>query len=253
MDVGEMHYEFKLKLNKVDSLDYNNFLVPEIDWYLNEAQHIFIKTRYSGNNSRAAGFEASQKRTDDLRNLVVKDQIIATVPTSSDPSVYEALLPFQGIERYMFALRVMANGFKGTCEGKLNCIQTQHDDLNDTLKNPFYAPSFEWREVPVVYGTSGGGASDLNKLFVYTDGTFSITSINLDYLRHPARIAHPTVFAGGQYLLPDNSGTLITLDQNCELAEHTHKEIVDLAVQLVAGDIDHPGIQSKMLKTSINE
>ena len=62
MDVGEMHYEFKLKLNKVDSLDYNNFLVPEIDWYLNEAQNIFIKTRYSGNNSRATGFEASQKK-----------------------------------------------------------------------------------------------------------------------------------------------------------------------------------------------
>ena len=253
MDVGEMHYEFKLKLNKVDSLDYNNFLVPEIDWYLNEAQHIFIKTRYSGNNSRAAGFEASQKRTDDLRNLVVKDQIIATIPTSSDPSVYEAILPSIGPERYMFALRVMANGTKADCEGKLNCIQTQHDDLNDTLKNPFYAPSFEWREVPVVYGTSGAGASDLNKLFVYTDGTFSITSINFDYLRHPARIAYPSVFTGGQYLLPDSSGTLITADQNCELAEHTHKEIVDLAVSIVAGDIDHPGIQSKMLKTSINE
>tara|TARA_R100000315_G_C5235124_1_gene146689 strand:+ start:2067 stop:2828 length:762 start_codon:yes stop_codon:yes gene_type:complete len=253
MDVGEMHYEFKLKLNKVDSLDYNNFLVPEIDWYLNEAQSIYIKTRYSGNNSRAAGFEASQKRTDDLRNLVVRDKIFAAIPTSSDPSVYEVLLPSTGIERYMFALRMTANGAKSGCEGKLNCIQTQHDDLNDTLKNPFYAPSFEWREVPIVYGTTGAGASDINKVFVYTDGSFSITSINIDYLRHPARIAYPSGFAGNQYLLPDNSGTLVTADQNCELSEHTHKEIVDLAVQIVAGDIDHPGFQSKMLKTSINE
>ena len=98
MDVGEMHYEFKLKLNKVDSLDYNNFLVPEIDWYLNEAQSIYIKTRYSGNNSRAAGYEASQKRTDDLRNLVVRDKIFAAIPTSSDPSVYEILLSTQVVQ-----------------------------------------------------------------------------------------------------------------------------------------------------------
>ena len=253
MDVGEMHYEFKLKLNKVDSLDYTNFLVPEIDWYLNESQHIFIKTRYSGNNSRAAGFEQSQKRIDDLRNIVVRDTILATIPTSSDPSVYEAVLPSTGLERYLFSLRIIANGFKSTCEGKLNCILTQHDDLNDTLKNPFYAPSFEWREVPIVFGTSGGGASDANKVFVYTDGSFSITSLNIDYLRHPARIAYPSGIAGGQYMLPDSSGTVISIDQNCELAEHTHKEIVDLAVSIVAGDIDHPGIQSKMLKTSINE
>ena len=183
----------------------------------------------------------------------MKDSIIATVPSASDPSVYEAMLPSAGPERYMFALRVMANGSKNECEGKLNCIQTQHDDLNDTLKNPFYAPSFEWREVPIVYGTSGAGATDINKVFVYTDGSFSITSINFDYLRHPARIAYPSGFAGNQYILPDSTSTLIVADQNCELAEHTHKEIVDLAVQLVAGDIDHPGFQAKMLKTSINE
>ena len=248
-----MHYEFKLKLNKIDSFDYSNFLIPEIDWYLNEAQYIFIKTRYSGNNSRAAGFEQSQKRTDDLRNIVVRDKILATIPTSSDPSIYEAVLPSTGTERYLFSLRIMANGFKATCEGKLNCIQTQHDDLNDTLKNPFYAPSFEWREVPIVFGTSGGGASDANKVFVYTDGSFSITSLNIDYLRHPARIAYPSGIAGAQYILPDSTLTVISTDQNCELAEHTHKEIVDLAVSIVAGDIDHPGIQSKMLKTSINE
>ena len=46
MTVQEMHYEFKLKLNKVDSLDYSNFQVPEIDWYLNEAMNVFMKQRY---------------------------------------------------------------------------------------------------------------------------------------------------------------------------------------------------------------
>jgi len=244
-----MHYEFKLKLNKVDSMDYNNFLAPEIDWYLNESQEVFIKQRYGNKNNHGTGFEVTQKRTDDLRNLVVKDLILAANPSSSDPSVYECVLP----NDYMFSVRNVANGVKGVCEGKLNCIQTQHDDLNDTLKNPFYAPSFEWREVPIVFGTSGAGSADADKIFVYSDGSFSITSINIDYLRRPARIAYPSGIAGGQYMLPDSAGTIINTDQNCELARHTHKEIVDLAVQIVAGDIDHPGIQSKVIKASINE
>ena len=94
MTVEEMHYEFKLKLNKIDSNDYSNIIIPEIDWYLNEAQSIYIKTRYSGNNSKAAGFEASQKRTDDLRNLVVKDRIIATVPSASCPHKFVNCLNF---------------------------------------------------------------------------------------------------------------------------------------------------------------
>jgi len=38
-----MHYDLKVKLNKVDSQQYRNLLIPEIDWALNEAQNIFIK------------------------------------------------------------------------------------------------------------------------------------------------------------------------------------------------------------------
>ena len=39
-----MHYDLKLKLNKLDSNQYRNLLVPEIDWVLNEAETIFIKS-----------------------------------------------------------------------------------------------------------------------------------------------------------------------------------------------------------------
>ena len=38
MNISEMHYDFKKKLNKVDSEQNRNLLVPEIDWALNEAQ-----------------------------------------------------------------------------------------------------------------------------------------------------------------------------------------------------------------------
>ena len=44
MNVRGMHYDVKQKLNKVDSQQYRNLRVPEIDWKLNEAYEIFVKS-----------------------------------------------------------------------------------------------------------------------------------------------------------------------------------------------------------------
>ena len=61
-----MHIEFKLGLDKTDSLNYPNFEPEEIDLWLNRAQDRFVKTRYVHNN-KTETFEETQKRTDDLR------------------------------------------------------------------------------------------------------------------------------------------------------------------------------------------
>ena len=44
MSVKDMHYDFKTKLNKLDSNLYRNLQIPEIDRKLNEAMFIFIKS-----------------------------------------------------------------------------------------------------------------------------------------------------------------------------------------------------------------
>ena len=62
MTIKEMTYDFKIKLDKVDSLSKKNFLPNEIDWILNEAIALFVKQRYGQNNSKRAGFESVQKK-----------------------------------------------------------------------------------------------------------------------------------------------------------------------------------------------
>jgi|TARA_Y100000296_G_C5082870_1_gene210851 hypothetical protein len=247
MTVEEMHYEFKLKLNKVDSLDYSNFQIPEIDWYLNEAMNVFMKQKYGIFSSKGVGFETIQKRIDDLRNLVVKEGL-TTGLSQTDSNTFEASLPGD----YIFLVRAKATASKKGCKKKeLTCVQVQHDDLNGILEDPYYSPSYEWGELPLVFGTTGTAATDLDKVFVYTDGSFTVQLLNVDYLRRPKRISFPIGTPNSQYNYPD--GTTVIANQDCELAEHTHKEIVDLAVQIVAGDIDHPGYQIKALKNTINE
>lgn len=250
MTVQEMHYDFKIKFNKLDSNDYRDFQVPEIDWLLNEAQEVFLKQRYGINNTTQKGFEGSQKRIDDLRNLVMKNVSLSPVnQVALDPVSYEAELP----DNYIFAIRVQSVVTKTSCPDKtLVCKPTQHDDLSNCLLDPNYNPSYEWGEMPVVYGTLSSNAADANRIFGYTDGSFTVTSFILDYLREPARIAFPGGVPGGQYILPDGS-TIVLPNQDCELPEHTHREIVDIATLIAAGDINHPGYQVKAAKTSINE
>lgn len=249
MNVQEMHYDFKIKFNKLDSNDYRDFQIPEIDWLLNEAQELFLKQRYGINNTSQKGFEGNQKRIDDLRNLVMKNISLPGTQVISDPVSYEATLPSD----YIFAIRVQAIANNATCGDKtLICKPTQHDDLSNCLLDPNYKPSYEWGEMPIVYGTLSANTADANRIFGYTDGSFSVVSFTLDYLREPKRIAFPSGVPGGQYIYPDGV-TTVTTDQDCELPEHAHREIVDIAVLISAGDINHPGYQVKMAKIGMNE
>ena len=59
MTVAEMHIQFKVGLDKTDSLNYPNFEPEEIDLWLNKAQEKFIKSRYSHDVKRET-FEETQ-------------------------------------------------------------------------------------------------------------------------------------------------------------------------------------------------
>ena len=66
-----MHIAVNLGVQKIGSFQVDNLLPEEIDHELNLAQRRFIKQRYSNlSNAKRQGFEQSQKRLDDLRNLL---------------------------------------------------------------------------------------------------------------------------------------------------------------------------------------
>jgi hypothetical protein len=69
--VEEMHIAVNLGVQKIASFQADNLLPEELDYELNTAVRRFISQRYnSKGNKYQRGFEQSQKRLDDLRNLV---------------------------------------------------------------------------------------------------------------------------------------------------------------------------------------
>jgi hypothetical protein len=238
MDIRAMHYDLKVKLNKVDSQQYRNLKVPEIDWVLNEAQEIFIKTIAEPRTKNGFGFEVNQRSIDDIRTLVINNltPLPAVIYNVVDNS-YQCNLP----ENYLFYVSGYACLSKGECDGvRARLLIKQHDDMHE--ESPFDSSSFEWREVNVRFFEDG--------LRVFSDGTFIVESIcEFNYIRKPAYIQNAQDYVGGTYNLPD--GTVLTLSQDCELPEQTHREIVDIAVLIMTGQMQIPDFQIKQAKVNL--
>lgn len=234
MTIKDMHYDFKVKFNKIDSQQNKNLIIPEIDWLLNEAQNIFIDIVAQPRVANHLGFETSQKTIDDIRTLVTQN--------CDEPQLNEGkeLLPKNGKEFYLpddyrYFVRGYAYLEKGNCNNaKARLYIQQHDD--EFEESPFNNSSFEWREVNGIFRD--------DKIVLYGDDTFYIEKLCIDYIRIPKYIHNAEDYKSGEYNLPN--GDTLTMTQDCELPEQTHREIVDIAVMLASGAIQTGDYQFKL-------
>lgn len=230
MTIKDMHYDFKKKLNKIDSQQNRNLLIPEIDWTLNEAQELFVKIVAFPKKYEYLGFEIGQRTIDDIKTIVKPNECVNVVNNI-------ATLP----PDYWFYVKGTVLMTKGNCKDvKGNLVIRQHND--DFEDSPFDSSSFEWRTV--------NGVFDMNGIKLFSPD-FTITKLCIDYLIKLKYIHNAGEFRTGTYNLP--SGTTLSGSQNCELPEHTHREIVDLAVLIATGEIQAGDYQIKQNKLKINQ
>ena len=230
MTIQDMHYDLKKKLNKVDSQQYRNLLIPEIDWVLNEAMEIFVKLVAQPRYKTQMGFETAQRTTDDIRSIVVHE---------SNLPIVNNIVTLPG--NYWHFLSASANMVKGVCQSVGRIFIRQHDDNFES--SPFDKSSFEWKTINCVFTEDG--------MRLYTDGTFNISSISLSYIRRPEYMHYAQGFNAGTYTLP--SGVVLSGSVNCELPDHTHREIVDIAVLILSGELQTNDLQVKQMKLSFNQ
>lgn len=237
MTVEDMHYDVKFKLNKVDSQQYRNLKVPEIDWVLNEACEIFIKSIAEPRSSQITGFEKNQRTIDDISSIVVNNY--KPILNRLDYDTFSAELP----EDYMFYISADVIIERVGCKERVaRAIVRQHDDRFES--SSFDSSSFEWKEVSIRFYDGG--------IKLFTDGTFQIKEVRLNYIKRPAYIHNAKDFLPmKQYKLP--SGVLLTNKQDCELPTNTHREIVDIAVLILSNNLETPGLQYKQLKVNLNQ
>lgn len=237
MTVAEWHTEFKIGLDKVDSLAAPNFLPEEIDIFFNNAQEQFIEQRSGKNNFKREGLEETQKRVDDLKNIIANyDTITFTTNNFNKPNGVFIDLPSDyrhAIEEEVTISYTDCNG--ATATGRPDVTPTTHDRYNRIVKkDPFNKP-----DKTEVYRL-GFGVQNGNETFELIAGADeTITQYYLRYLKEPVSIRYGTAYSSP------------TTDVDCELSNHTHREIIALAVKNALEDIQSPRYQTS--KIELNE
>ena len=221
-NIKDMHYDFRVKLNRIDSAKYRDLKVPEVDRKLNEGINLFILLVAQPRIRNQFGFETTQRTTDDIRLLVVNKKPL-TENANLDGEVFYTLPP-----DYLYYLGADATASKGDCAGQqMDIIVVDHDDRS--LNREFYKSDFEWRELNVRFFEDGIRAFPED---------FNIDKFTLDYIKEHPYVHYAEGFETGEYQLPN--GELLQGFQDCILPDITHAEIVDLAVLLATGDLELP-------------
>jgi hypothetical protein len=222
-----MHQRVRLAVQQVDANFMDGLLTEEIDIYLNEAIVEFVKDYFEGFTRDGRAFEMSQRRIEDLKPLVVKDQVLPALYVGSPLNGFhidQVTLP----EELLFTISHRSKveyqrygnldwtGAPGTTRTSTNGKPytvvnrtTQSDDIYRLLRDPFNTTKFD---DPIV---------DFNQQFIniYTDERFIVKECILNYLRYPATVLLDT----------DNPGNSV----DCDLPGHVHNEIVRAAAQLL--------------------
>lgn len=214
----QIEFERRLQLMDPELVRTNKLSSDTIFSFINEAIDKFYKTRYSGINAKSEGFEQSQKRIDDLRNLIKTASF--TEEIINNGNIYTIELP----EDYVLMLGDVA-GILPT-EGNEqcweidkdgDCVVKRADTIEATIENIDRQLNNSLSEHLLKYCT----ARPLklikgNKVILYTDGKYSVANYQITYLSKP--------------LFLDSSN--ISNTEYTSLPEHTHMEIVKMAVQL---------------------
>ena len=239
MTVLEMHNEFRLLLDKADGGASPSFLNAEIDTLLNIAQDKFIAKRAFGNNIRRTSFEEDQKRRDDLRGVVWYKKLGPSSMVVDADKPNSKIVELPSSYRHMLSEQAMISYTKdgNIISKRVGVKPIAHDRLNKIMDDPFNKPTND-----TVYRLDVGPPSGESTVKRYVELlTASGTQINEYYIRYimnPDQIASPNSLASV-------SGT------SCKLAEHTHREIVRMAVLEALENIESPRYQSS--KIELNE
>jgi hypothetical protein len=212
-----LQIKIKQRLNKLASLDYDNFECWQIQEAFNKAQLEWIRRQVYGMNTRREGTEQSTGLIDDLQ-VIMTDRVL--IPT--DKKIYvESTLP----DDYMYYVRVDVLANSECCPEKrrMTVYEVEEANMGILLTSDTKGPSFEWAET---LSTLVG-----DKLRVYTNDEFTVTDINLVYYRRPRDVR----FAG---CVDPNNGQAITANVTCEFKDDIAEILVDETAAILAGDIE---------------
>ncbi len=176
MIIAQQHQLFKLRVNKVNSLHYEDMLPYQIDAKLDEAA-IFICQHYG----EFGNFNSTQFNKDLFGNLLVSypDQPELTNPIISD-------------EKYEYVLDNLKYEYLHLDSAYVKCgksyikVALFTGDEKDILNSSYNRPSFKFKRLCGKVAKSS--QSQKTSLYIYSDVDLTTKAVRLEYIKYPKKV-----------------------------------------------------------------
>jgi hypothetical protein len=220
MTTEEFSNEFDILYDSIASLG-----APDLDQYeksvfLTKAQLELVKEYNGPINKYQRGFEGSDKRRADLRELVVDYSIVPVLNSKQLGGIsHTAVLPDN-----LFLIKYEQAGYTNPpCEDVLTMaiIPVKYDEYAEAMGNPFRKPDFQNGFRLDIESKNGVKTVEL-----ITDRV--ITSYRIRYVKYPT----PIVLTDLGEISDDLSVDGVKVKTACLLDAELHREILDRAVEL---------------------
>jgi hypothetical protein len=186
-------------------------------------------------NIKGTSFEQTQKRIDDLRTLIkVYSDTTSTTGSIDSTNGYTFQLPVDGSaigdEDYWFTLSEEATIEVDSTETRVGIVECTMDEYRQKIDDPYSEHKLHYTLAKPLRLFIN------NTVELISDGNYTVNDYHLVYLRVPVTVV---VTAGSQV--------------DCDLPEHTHDEIVKLAVSMMLENIEQPRYQTYQNEVNIIE
>lgn len=247
MTVKEFSDEFDIHYDNIANKNAPGLDLYEKSVFLTKAQLEIIKSHYAPKgNKYQKGFEGSEKRRVDLKELIKDYKTNVTISSTDNVSPQSK---FYEIPEDVFLIakeEVVLSSTDDCINGRAITVKPKtYDEYSTQIKNPFKNPdeNIAWR---LDYSRIN------SKKVVEIISKYDISSYNLRYLKFPNPIILTDLDDGdftGMNLSIDGA----TAEQTCELDVEIHREIVDRAAEIAVRDYKQADLQSKVQLNLRNE
>ena len=245
MSNEELKNEFNIHYNSIANKSAPSIDNYELSVYFTKAQLEIVKNYYDSlSNKKQKGFEGSEKRRIDLKELIKTNLSNTIVENYSNINVNSK---FFKIPNDVFLIIYEKINVKLlNCEKLIdsNVVPVTHDEFNNNLNNPFKQPNKTktWR-------LSVSKINEENYVELLNFNTLS--NYYIRYIKYP----NPIIISDLNIDFPEENLKIDNLStkQECQLNVSIHREIIDRAVQLALRDYKPSNLESKIQIDTRNE
>lgn len=239
MTTTEFISQFNILYDNISSNSAPGINTYEMSVYLTKAQLEIVKEYNGLLNKYQKGFDGSDKRRTDLKELIVDFKSTSTLTNLNNIST-KLNSKFFNIPNNVFLIKYEKGTFKkDNCNNELDIIPITLDEFNEKIKNPFKKPykKLAWR---LDYSIQN------NNQVVEIVSSENIDMYHLRYIKYPEPIVLTNLSTDTEYQGMNLSIDGVTQEQTCKLNVEIHPEILDRAVELATRDYLENNLQNKV-------